>query len=323
MTRNSWIKSAWLLLVLIGIVLVALLRKDLPAAASSVAPVQGAGVRLMDAGSGRRGLADAGGYVVPLRDYRRIAAGTTVADDLLLQLAEPERIAVLTRYGREHSADAHLYGQRAVFGGPTDLELLQRQRVDLLVLNHLGSPAELARARDLGVEVFNLGEMRGLSTLLPNMEAVATLLGERARGTRLAARFVRRMQAVAADIPAQARKRAVYVSAHGGQLFGGGRRSSYHDVLTAAGLVDAVTDELSNFPHYDPEQLLSMDPDIVVTQHASVSSFCRVSGLSHMRACGEGGRGVVGMDDALLGDPGLGMLEAAEELRELVYGARP
>jgi len=70
--------------------------------------------------------------------------------------------------------------------------------------------------RDAGIQVFNLGEMRGLMTLLPNLLAVAVLLGDPERGERLADELQRRMAAVAADIPRTQRKRALYVSAYAG-----------------------------------------------------------------------------------------------------------
>jgi iron complex transport system substrate-binding protein len=325
MKPSSLLKSAWLTSILAAVALIALAGGG---GAGATRPRRTAGrplaasLPLIALPTGEQGLADVSGHVVPLRRYQRIASGSTVTDDLLLELAEPERVVMLTHYGRTHNPDAHRYGQRATFGGPADLERMQQHGVDLLVLNHFGAPAELARARDAGLTVFNLGEMRGLATLLPNIEALAVLLGDRARGERLAARFARRIKAVAADIPARARKRAMYVAAHGGQLFGGGKRTSYHDVLTAAGLIDVAAEHFDGFPHYDPEQLLSLDPEIIVTQQAAVPLFCRIGGLGHLRACRDGGGGVVGMDDALLSDPGLEMLEAAEVLRERVYGAR-
>ena len=321
MTLSTPIKCAWLLMVLTAVVAIALVRKDARAGTPPPRPSLSAPrLHTTRLPSGEPGLVDAGGYAVPLRRYQRIAAGTTIADDLLLALAEPERVAMLTRFGREHKTDTHRYGARAEFGGPSSLEQLHQQGIDLLILNHLGAPAELARARELGVEVFNLGEMRGLTTLLTNIAQVAALLGAPGRGERLSAQLLRRMHAVAADIAPSARKRAVYVSAYGGQLFGGTRPSSYHDVLTAAGLIDVAAARFHDYPHYDPEQLLDLDPDLLVTQPASVKLLCRVSGLARLRACQDGGAGIIGIDDAVLGDPGLGMLEAAETLRDRAYG---
>jgi iron complex transport system substrate-binding protein len=280
-------------------------------------------LRYVELPGGARGLADAGGHVVPLRHYARIASGTSVADDLLLALAEPERVVVLSAYGREHSAEPHRYGARKLLGGPTHVEMLKREGVDLLLLHHLGAPTELERVREAGLEVFNLGHMRGLTTLRDNIEIVAALLGQPERGRYLSEKLVRRMGAVAADIPKNERKRGLYVSAYGGQLFGGGKGTSYNDVLEAAGLIDVAAASYRDWPHYDPEQVLQMDPDVVVTSQGSADALCRVSGLEHLRACQQGGRGVVAMDDALMGDPGLSMLDAAETVRDLVYGARP
>jgi iron complex transport system substrate-binding protein len=148
-------------------------------------------------------------------------------------------------------------------------------------------------------------------------------LGHPERAERLIDKLTRRMKAVAVDIPPARRKRAMYVSAFGGQLFGAGKRTSYHDVLRSAGLIDVAAEHFDDYPHFDPEQLLELDPEIVVTSEASVASLCKVNGLAHLRACSEGGRGVLGMNDALLGDPGLDMLDAAETLRSLVYGPQP
>jgi iron complex transport system substrate-binding protein len=324
MKATTLLQTGWLVLLLLGVVLVSLVSEQ-AGAAGRVAPPHSRGARAplpwVELPDGKRGLADAGGYVVPLAHYRRIASGGSITDELLLHLAEPERVQFLTRYGREHSLEAYRYGDRPSLAGPTDLDTLQRSKVDLLLVHHFGPPAELARAREAGVQVFNLGEMRGLETLIPNIRVVAALLGHPERGERLIATFTRRMKAVAADLPATRRKRAVYVSAYGGQLFGGGRRSSYHDVLTAAGLLDPAAERYDDYPHYDPEQLIDLDPEIIVTTSASVQGFCAVNGLAQLRACRDGARGVVGLDDALLSNPGLGMLDAAEALRDLVYGS--
>lgn len=323
MNRASMLRSAWLGTILVGIVAIALLRREAQAATHEYVPaMRGAGVRLVTLRNGKQGLADAGGHVVPLADYRHIASGTTVADDLLLHLAEPERIAALTEYGKSTALEKQLYGDRPTLRSQHRIEQLKELGVDLLILNHLGAPAELARVREAGIEVFDLGEMRGLATLLPNMEAVAALLGDRERGVQLAERLKRRMHAVGSHIPKAQRKRALYVSAYGGQLFTGATRSSYNDVIEAAGLIDAAEGKFRDYAQVDPEQLLELDPDFVITQVTSRPTLCRISGLDRLRACANGAQGVLGVDDALIGDPGLGMLEAAERVHDLAYGQR-
>jgi ABC-type Fe3+-hydroxamate transport system substrate-binding protein len=320
MTEATLAKVAWLAIVLTGVVLVAIVGRE-PAPPMASAGTLGAGetVRVISLPNGQRGVADAGGHIVLLRDYRRIASGSVVADEILLALAEPERVVALTHYGRESVDRGFEYGARLEIQSAADVELLRKHRVDLLILNHFGAPAELARLRDAGIEVFNLGEMRGIATLRSNIETVSLLLGDRARGLRLAENFQRRMRAVAADVPRERRKRALYVSAYGGQLFGGAARTSYHDVLTAAGLIDVAAVSFSDWPHYDPEQVFALDPDVVVTTDASVEILCRTSGLDQLRACKTPGA-VVGLPGLSMEDPGLGMLEAAEQIRDRVYG---
>jgi iron complex transport system substrate-binding protein len=317
---SSLAQSAWLAVVLTAVMLVAFVDRDStpPLATPHASAITAASAQVTALPNGERGLADASGHLVPLRNYRRIAAASIVADELLLALAEPERIVALTQYGRDGSPFAHRYGDRIAIRGVNDAELLRTHRIDLLIANHLGAPAELARARDTGARVFNLGDMRGLSTLIPNIESVALLLGDRERGVRLAESFQRRMRAVASDVPRERRKTAMYVSAYGGQLFGGAARTSYHDVLEAAGLIDVAATGFYDWPHYDPEQLLALDPEVIVTTEASVPLLCRTSGLDHLRACSNPGA-IIGLHEALIGDPGLGMLDAAEQIRARVY----
>jgi len=268
---------------------------------------------------GSLALVDVDGRVVPLKDYKRIASVSTVSDELLLALCEPERIVAMTEYGRKNLPDGFRYGARPSVQRELAVETLRTLHVDLLITHHLGAPAELEHVREAGIEVFNLGQMRGLSTLLPNIHTVATLLGDPARGERLARRLQRRLRSVAADIHPERRKTAVYVSAYAGQLLGGAAGTSYHDVLTAAGLNAVAATRYRDFMHYDPEQLISLDPDILVTTDTSEAQLCRIYGLGQLRACKTPG-GVVAIDAAVIGNPGLGMLDAAEELQERVYG---
>jgi iron complex transport system substrate-binding protein len=319
MTEVTLLKTAWLAIVLTGVVIVAVAGREPAALVAAAGSTGSQSVPVLALPNGERGIRDAGGHVVVLRDYRRIASASVVADDLLLALAEPQRIVGLTHYGRENVDRAFAYGDRIEIQSAADVELLRKSRVELLILNHFGAPAELARLRDAGIEVFNLGDMRGVATLVPNIETVALLLGDHARGVRLAQSFQRRLHAVAADIPREHRKRALYVSAYGGQLFGGAANTSYHDVLTSAGLVDVAAAQFSDWPHYDPEQVFGFDPDLIVTTEASVALLCRTSGLEHLRACSSPGA-VIGLPGLLLENPGLGMLDSAEQIRERVYG---
>jgi iron complex transport system substrate-binding protein len=278
-------------------------------------------VRQSASSTAQASVVDPTGRALPRRNYRRIASASPLADGLLLELAEPERIAALSHQGRLQDPEAQRYGQRAEISSPKDLEQLITLRVDVLIGNHLGAESELARVRASGIGVFDLGEMRGLDTLQPAILALADLLGERSRGERLWQRLSRRMRAVASDVAPADRKAALYVASYAGKLYGGTRGTSYHDVLNAAGLVDVAASAYRDWPQYDPEQLLSLRPPWLVTNTGMAGQLCGNVWLSRLQACRARPARVLEVDGDLIGDPGLRMLDAAEALHVLAYPA--
>jgi iron complex transport system substrate-binding protein len=264
-------------------------------------------------------LADAVGHRPALKKFERIASASSYADEILLALAEPERIVALSGQGYRADRDAFRYGKRTLISGPADMEVLFSLRVDLLLINHYAGQADLARAREAGIEVFDLGDMRGLTDLQQNIVAVATLLGDPARGERLWRSWSRQLSAVSRDVPEAARKRAMYVAIYANKLYGGTRGTSYHDVLTAAGLVDIAADKFRDWPQYDPEQLLDLDPPLIITEGGMGEQLCGHTWLRALRACKAGG--IVEISRDLMGSAGLGILPAALELRERMYPA--
>ncbi len=318
MKRVDILSTLWFALAIAAVVLLGQRSADAKVAQPVQRATVSADAHYSAMPDGERALIDANGTLVPVRPYVRIATSSTVADGIALALLEPERIVAMTDYGRRHSGERHLYGERLAIVGPQQLETLLEHHVELLITNNLGSQADLARAREAGMQVFNLGDMRGLSTLIPNIAAVAALIGEPERGRYFTQRLLRQLRAVAADIAPERRRGAVYVSAYANQLFGGGSGTSYHDVLVAAGLRDVAAERYSGWVHYDPEQLLELDPELLLANVGTGEALCKVGGLENLRACREGK--VITLDNDLLSDPGVRMLEAAELLRERVYG---
>jgi len=267
---------------------------------------------------GQDGIVDAGGRFIALRRYVRIASTSTLADGLLLALCEPDRIIAFTQPSREHEPIGYRYSGKPTLRGPGELEALLALGPDLVLASGVVAGRDrIARMRDAGLTVFDLGEMRGLASLLPNVVTIATLLGRAQTGRELAARFEQRMRRLAAAVPERERPRGLYVSLFGDVLYGGTYGSSYHDVLTAAGVKDAAAERYEGWPRYTPEMLLALDPELIVTHHGMARSLCAHPGLEQLSACRE--QRIVELDGALLGDPGLAMLEAAESLFDAVH----
>jgi iron complex transport system substrate-binding protein len=199
-----------------------------------------------------------------------------------------------------------------------DVEAIISLEPDIVFVNGFTDLRHLARMRDAGLNVFNLGAMYGLNTLLPNIDQISTVVGEGERGRILADDFERRLAAVAAGLPDDEKKDAVYVGIYGDRLYGGTAGTSVHDVLSAAGVVDlAASEGYTGSPAYSNEQLLSLDPPWIITNEPGEDVLCSLPGLETLRACKE--HNVRSVDADLMSDPGLGMLRAAEAVHEVMY----
>lgn len=270
---------------------------------------------------GSRGLIDATGRVVPLKPYRRIVGGSIVARAALGELCERDRIVGVIAAGIADAPDRHRFAGVAQVRGVKETERLLGLTPDLIIVNALSSVSHVQRLRDAGIEVFALGDMRGVRTFTRDLRQVSVLIGATQRGERIARGFQRRMRAVAVDVPRPDRKTGMYLSAYGAQLFGGTKGTSYHDVLTFGGLIDAAAARFSAWPQYTAEHVLSVDPDFIVSPAGVGEQLCAKEPLSRLRACRDGGAGFVELPSSWLEDPSFVMLDVAESIREAVYGA--
>jgi iron complex transport system substrate-binding protein len=315
--RLDWLNLAAVVLAL-GLSTASALRGRGDASARSMQPGQSLPPldQPLPLADGGRALSDATGTLVPLGPYRRVASGSLLADPIVQALCAPDEIVAFSarapdardayRYSGKPSVDAHR------------VEALLGVRPDLVLVNSLGDHAFVQKLRDAGLRVFDLGPMRGVQTLSSNLLAVGWLVGREPAARALAEQFKSRLEAIARHLPASARRAALYLGVYGNRLYGGTRGSSYHDVLTYAGLNDVAARELEGWPTYSPEQLLAFDPEIIVTQTGMRAALCQREELARLRACGERGR-VIELDAQLLNDAGLGMLEAAERVHRAAY----
>lgn len=261
-------------------------------------------------------VVDAGGVAVPVADYQRIASASMIADAVLPELVHPQRVVMVTAAHRDHHPQAFRTAHAAVLPHRADVEVIIRERPDLiLVSNATGDPARVERARELGYTVFDLGPMRGRDTLVPNIRRLGALLGVAERGRVLSDRLATRLDRLPLHIPPDQRLRGIYAAAYGSQIYGGTLGSSYHDVLTAAGLVDVAAGAFpgQGWPQLRVEDLLRLKPQILVTQQGGAQRLRDLPGMQQVAAR------IVEVDGAVLGDPSL-MLPAAEALQQAVYG---
>lgn len=262
---------------------------------------------------------DATGSQIPVRPYVRIASTSTIADQVLLQLVEPKRLLAVSRHTLR-TYKSHVYDDKIGVERARDIEAIIELRPDIVFINNFVDRRHVERLKDAGLNVFDLGPMRGLETLVLNIRQLAAVLGLPQRGERLVRQLERELGQVAADVEESERLRGLYVGIHGDRLYGGAAGTSFHDVLVAAGLIDVAAEAgFEGWPAYSSEQLLSLDPPWIITNPRTEQTLCRHPGLDALTACRTGQ--IRSIETDLLTDPGLRMVDAARAVHAQVYPA--
>ncbi|MGB8225080.1 MAG: ABC transporter substrate-binding protein [Polyangiales bacterium] len=288
-----------------------LMAAALTGAVSKRSPVE-------EAGNARRTVEDAGGQRVFVRDYARIVSTSTIADQVLVEIIEPSRVLAVSGHTLRTERSA-AYKNKIGVERARDIETIIELRPDIVFINNFIDRRQVERLKDAGLNVFDLGEMRGLETLVPNIRQLAGVLDVPERGEKLIEQLLHRLRAVSADVPDGEKHRGLYVGIHGSQLYGGSVGTSFHDVLVAGGLHDLAAEAgFRGWPAYTNEQLLSLDPPWIITNPGTERTLCRHPGFQSLSACKTGR--IRSVETELLTDPGLGMLRAAEAVHAAVYG---
>jgi len=264
-------------------------------------------------------VVDARGVAIPIARYERIVSINTVADALLLELVERERIAAVTDYMAKTHTDAWRFAGVPFVEDSQQLERIVAFAPDLVLTNPYAPEPFVARLRESGLAVFDLGAMSGIGATRQQALVLGALLDERERAERLVARIDRELGALdaAVDEPVP----GMYLAVFGDSVLGGTAGTNYADVLRYGGVRDLAAEAgFTAWPDYEPEQLLALDPPLIVTSDGMADAIREHALLSQLAACGPNGR-IVEIDETLLGDPGLGVIEAARRVQRAVHGA--
>jgi iron complex transport system substrate-binding protein len=268
-------------------------------------------------------LVDARGQTVPTGEYQRIVSLNIVADPMLLSLVEPTRIMAVSKYGRDQHPDGFRFDGRPSVAGADDLETVLSLKPDLVIASNFTDEAFRTRLRESNIQVFDLGDMRGVRTTLLNIRTLGQLLQQPERAARLEADYRMRLTALGAAIPAEEKVPGMYLSIFGDSMFGGTVGTSYADMLQLAGVHDLAAEHgYVEWPRFSPEQLLAIDPPMVITQAGMGTMLCRHSSLRQLACCQEGGR-VIEVPGRYHSDPGLGLIRAAHTVQQMVHPDRP
>ncbi|MGO4407646.1 ABC transporter substrate-binding protein [Bosea sp. RAF48] len=169
----------------------------------------------------------------------RIVSLNMCTDELVLRLAEPERIASVTWLSRDPRSANMAEAARAVGVNHGLVEQVLASQPDLVIAGAYTTRSTVALLKRVGMEVREFGVPRNIAEMRDQIGQMAALVGEEERGTALIADIDARLAGLAAKRPHE-RRRAIVLRPNG---FTVGRGSLVDEILTLAGL-DNIAAEL-------------------------------------------------------------------------------
>ena len=193
----------------------------------------------------------------------RIVSLNLCADQILLELADPERIAALSFVARDpylsyHAAEAERFP--VVRGSADEVLLLQP---DIVLAGTMSTRSTVSLLRRLGVQVIELTVAASLAEVRDQIRQIVSAIGEQARARTLIATLDARLAAAAAPAGSARPVAAVYQT-NGHTV---GAPSLIDDLISQAGLVNlAPLVGLGVGGYLSLERLLAADPDVLLME---------------------------------------------------------
>ncbi len=222
----------------------------------------------------------------------RIASRTLATDEILLEIAEPERIVLLSPFAGDpaytRSADAARRLGRV--GGFSTEEVLAASP-DLAFLAGFNSRESLAQLEAAAVPVLVLDNHESLAAIESNIRAVGFAIGRELQAQRLVEKM--RLRLEKARERAGARAAGLRVVHYGGGVVLG-QRTVFDDAIRHLGAVNvAARAGLVGWPRISTEQVVLWNPDVIFTDSgtgagtagdpaAGVSDGTRAAGLGNV-----------------------------------------
>ena len=190
----------------------------------------------------------------------RVMSTNQCADQLVLALLPPERIASVTWLSRDPAGSLMARAAARVGVNRGRAEEVIAQRPDLVVTGTYTTPALKTMLRRLGYPMIEVADATDVADIRAITRQVAAAVDERARGEALIARMDRGLADLASDPGPPVR-----VVAWDQTGFGAGAGSLYDTIMTAAGARNLARDDLAaRYRRPDVEVLLAANPALLV-----------------------------------------------------------
>src|SRR5690606_2093608 len=135
------------------------------------------------------------------RDYRRIASASVGADQILAELVVRGRVIAVSSDRKARAPVPYRFAEQALIYSLTDDERIIALEPDLVLVHNFTRADVVARLREAGVEIFDLGELGGAARFAEDARTLGALLGIPDRADAFAARYLARLERIAGDRP--------------------------------------------------------------------------------------------------------------------------
>ena len=228
--------------------------------------VEGARLELVEPGTDGawREIRGAGRVVRLAAPPGRIASRTLATDEILLEIAEPERIVLLSPFAADpqFSASADKAQRLGRVGGFSTEEILAASP-DLVFAAGFNTQEALAQLDAAGVPVVVLLDHESLSAIERNVRTVGFAIGRDREAARLVESMRLRLEAARALAGSRVEGLRVVHWSGGVAL---GSRTVFDDALRYLGAVNlAAENGLEGWPRISAEQVVVWDPDVIFT----------------------------------------------------------
>lgn len=203
-------------------------------------------------------------------------------------------------------------------------ELIISLEPDLVLAAGITPPEQVAQLEQLGITVFWLGNPTDLEGLYANLETVGLLTGHEQDALAAVDALSARADAVTAAVSGVTEKPTVFYEVDGlsdpNAPFTAGTGTFIDLIINLAGGTNAAG-ALSDYAPMSVEELLVQDPDVILLGDsiygATVEAVAQRAGWGSLSAVQNGT--VYPFDDNLMSRPGPRLIDALEQLAELLH----
>jgi len=210
---------------------------------------------------------------------QRIASLTVTADEIITKIADPSRIAAVTRFADDATIEptAGLAPKAAARISGVDPEHVVALEPDLVFVAHYTLESAVRILAAAGVPVVRLKSTRSFEDVRANVRTTAQALGEEPRGEAEIARMNERLARVAERTTARSRPRVLYYS--GGSYTSGSGTLVDEKIREAGGRNVAADAGITGFASVSLDLLVGLDPEIIVVPRFSRNDDAAVQDL--------------------------------------------